>query len=41
MRYNWTKTQLAGVKVHAAVCAVLRHVQRHHAPELKVTDDSD
>jgi hypothetical protein len=41
VRYNWTKTQFAGAKVHAAVCAILRYVQQRHAPELVVTDDSD
>jgi hypothetical protein len=40
VRYNWTKTQFAGAKVHAAVCALLRHVKQRYAPELEVTDDS-
>ena len=40
MRYNFTKTQFAGPKVHAAVCAVLRHVQQRYAPELEIKDDS-
>ena len=40
MRYNFTKTQFAGAKVHAAVCAVLRHVQQRYAPKLEIKDDS-
>lgn len=39
-RYNFTKTQFAGAKVHTAVCAILRHVQERYAPELEVKDDS-
>jgi hypothetical protein len=39
-RYNWTKTQFAGPKVHAAVCAILRYVQQRYAPELEIDDDS-
>lgn len=39
-RYNWTKTQFAGAKVHVAVCAILHHVKQRYAPELEVTDDS-
>jgi len=39
-RYNWTKTQLAGAKVHAAVCAILHLVKQRYAPELEVTDDT-
>jgi hypothetical protein len=40
-RYNWTKTQFAGARVHAAVCAVLRYVKQRYATDLEVTDDSD
>lgn len=40
MRYNWTKTQFAGAKIHVAVCAVLRHVQQRYAPALEIVDDS-
>lgn len=39
-RYNWTKTQHAGPKVHVAVCAILRYVKQRYAPDLEVTDDS-
>ncbi|XXY54541.1 hypothetical protein WME91_25755 [Sorangium sp. So ce269] len=39
-RYNWTKTQFAGPKVHVAVCAILRYVQQRYAPELEIKDDS-
>jgi hypothetical protein len=39
-RYNWTKTQFAGAKVHAAVCAILRYVKQRYATDLEVTDDS-
>ncbi|WP_437761522.1 hypothetical protein WME77_25745 [Sorangium sp. So ce764] len=39
-RYNWTKTQFAGPKVHVAVCAILRYVKQRYAPELDVKDDS-
>ena len=39
-RYNWTKTQFAGPKVHVAVCAILRYVKQRYAPELQVNDDS-
>ena len=39
-RYNWTKTQFAGAKVHIAVCGLLRHVKDRYAPDLEVTDDS-
>ncbi|WP_438006142.1 hypothetical protein WME89_47250 [Sorangium sp. So ce321] len=39
-RYNWTKTQFAGPKVHVAVCAILRYVQQRYAPELEITDAS-
>jgi hypothetical protein len=39
-RYNWTKTQFAGPKVHAAVCAILRYVKEIYAPELEIKDDS-
>ncbi|WP_437957017.1 hypothetical protein WME76_37655 [Sorangium sp. So ce119] len=39
-RYNWTKTQFAGPKVHVAVCAILRYVKERYAPELEVKDDS-
>jgi hypothetical protein len=37
-RYNWTKTQFAGPKVHIAVCAVLRYVKQRYAPELEVKE---
>lgn len=40
VRYNWTKTQFAGPKVHVAVCAVLRHVKQRYAPDLEIKDDS-
>jgi hypothetical protein len=40
LRYNWTKTQFAGAKVHAAVCAILHLVKQRYAPELEVKDDS-
>src|SRR5262249_22001366 len=40
MRYNFTKTQFAGAKVHVAVCAVLRHVKQRYAPDLEIKDDS-
>ncbi|WP_437633254.1 hypothetical protein [Sorangium sp. So ce854] len=39
-RYNWTKTQFAGPKVHVAVCAILRYVKERYAPDLEVKDDS-
>lgn len=39
-RYNWTKTQFAGPKVHVAVCAILRYVKQRYAPELDIKDDS-
>ena len=39
-RYNWTKTQFAGAKVHIAVCAILRYVKQRYAPELEIDDDS-
>lgn len=39
-RYNWTKTQWAGPKVHIAVCAMLRYVRERYAPELVIKDDS-
>jgi hypothetical protein len=39
-RYNWTKTQWAGPKVHIAVCAMLRYVKERYAPELVIRDDS-
>lgn len=39
-RYNWTKTQFAGPKVHVAVCDILRHVKDRYAPDLLVTDES-
>lgn len=39
-RYNWTKTQFAGPKVHVAVCAILRYVKERYAPDLQVKDDS-
>lgn len=39
-RYNWTKTQFAGPKVHVAVCAILRYVKQRYAPDLEVKDDS-
>lgn len=39
-RYNFTKTQFAGARVHTAVCAILRHVQQRYAPELEIKDDS-
>jgi hypothetical protein len=39
-RYNFTKTQFAGARVHTAVCAILRHVKERYAPELEVKDDS-
>jgi hypothetical protein len=40
LRYNWTKTQFAGAKVHVAVCTILRYVKERYAPELEITDDS-
>jgi hypothetical protein len=40
-RHNWTKTQFAGPRVHAAVCDLLRHVKARYAPDLEVTDDSE
>ena len=40
-RYNFTKTQFAGARVHTAVCAILRHVQQRYAPDLEIKDDSD
>jgi hypothetical protein len=39
-RYNWTKTQFAGPKVHIAVCAMLRYVKQRYAPDLEIKDDS-
>jgi len=39
-RYNFTKTQFAGAKVHVAVCAILRYVKQRYAPELEIKDDS-
>ncbi|KYF68234.1 hypothetical protein BE11_12135 [Sorangium cellulosum] len=39
-RYNWTKTQFAGPKVHVAVCTILRYVKERYAPDLEVKDDS-
>jgi len=39
-RYNWTKTQHAGPKVHVAVCAILRYVKQRYAPDLEIKDDS-
>lgn len=39
-RYNWTKTQWAGPKVHIAVCATLRYVKERYAPDLVIRDDS-
>jgi len=39
-RYNFTKTQFAGAKVHTAVCAILDYVKQRYAPELEIKDDS-
>jgi hypothetical protein len=39
-RYNWTKTQFAGPKVHVAVCAILRYVKQRYARDLEIKDDS-
>jgi hypothetical protein len=39
-RYNWTKTQFAGPKTHAAVCEILRYVKERYAPDLQITDDT-
>jgi hypothetical protein len=39
-RYNWTKTQFAGPKVHVAVCAILRYVKQRYARDLEIDDDS-
>jgi len=39
-RYNFSKTQFAGARVHTAVCAILHHVQQRYAPDLEVKDDS-
>lgn len=40
MRYNWTKTQFAGARIHAALCALLRYIKERYAPDLEITDDS-
>jgi hypothetical protein len=40
LRYNWTKTQFAGAKVHVAVCVILNYVKQRYAPELEIKDDS-